>query len=801
MLQKCHGHGLTKGDIIQIFYHGLDEPTQGILDITARGIFIYKSPNQAFQFLEDKVLFEHDWPIKSKNDHHQKFVSFTDVSDSNTDHSQLMKKLEALTIKMDSQFQSLKEEMHEMHNKYQDLRDNHDPKNHLNDDTPMCERHEANYIQSEELNNDVRNDLEDFKRCIYSMRTVNWKLFARDDALRCVRMSLVVYFWNIGIGNKVYEVGAGNLVASELVLDHHLLDRILAFSVEIPKYPKSKKNMLYEEEVLCQPLLSRFMICVVEEYGRLHEELKVKRRNNSNSELPDTCSLIKGKFDGKADEGFFVGYSLNSNAFRVINSRTRILEENLHIRFSESTPNVVGSRPDWLFDIDVLTRIKNYQPIIADPNLQVMIENSTNKVNDTGTNEVNVDGGKTSIELLDDPNMTALEDYSIFNFSNNDKDDGAETDMNNLDTTIQVTSIPTTRIHKDHPLNQVIGDLQSAIKSRNMSKNFGEICEEPKKIYVDGYHLWFNKNGMFSIAVEKFDAMRSFIICLRKNLHSYLGLHVKQKKDAYYYTDSDYARASFDRKSTTGGCQFLRCRLISWQCKKQTMVANSITEAEYVAASSCCGQYLLTVGKAKKSVRLMMEKLFGIELELILIQVNAVEDEAVHKELGDSLVRAAPLCFSLEGTEHDQTRSCAKAVNLTVDEVTWLMPIVALKTKIEADHALAKDCKQEETKKVLSKMFDRAFKRVNTFVDFRTYLVEDEVAIDVVPLATKSPSIIDWKIHKEGKKSYYQIVKADGKSQMYKVFSQMLKSFTKEDLEDQYKLVKAKYDQQDQWKT
>ncbi|GJR31807.1 putative ribonuclease H-like domain-containing protein [Tanacetum coccineum] len=183
-----------------------------------------------------------------------------------------------------------------------------------------------------------------------------------------------------------------------------------------------------------------------------------------------------------ADEGFFVGYSLNSNAFRVINSRTRILEENLHIRFSESTPNVVGSRPDWLFDIDVLTRIKNYQPIIADPNLQVMIENSTNKVNAAGTNKVNVDGGKTSIELLDDPNMTVLEDYNTFNFSNNDEDDGAETDMNKLDTTIQVTSIPTTRIHKDHPLDQVIGDLQSAIKTRNMSKNFGEICEEPKKV-------------------------------------------------------------------------------------------------------------------------------------------------------------------------------------------------------------------------------------------------------------------------------------------------------------------------------
>ncbi|GJW27595.1 putative ribonuclease H-like domain-containing protein, partial [Tanacetum coccineum] len=60
--------------------------------------------------------------------------------------------------------------------------------------------------------------------------------------------------------------------------------------------------------------------------------------------------------------------------------------------------------------------------------------------------------------------------------------------------------------------------------------------------------------------------------------------------DLEAYTDSDYAGASLDRKSTTGGCQFLGSRLISWQCKKQTIVANSTTEAEYVAAASCCGQ-------------------------------------------------------------------------------------------------------------------------------------------------------------------------------------------------------------------
>nr|GFD19709.1 hypothetical protein [Tanacetum cinerariifolium] len=49
----------------------------------------------------------------------------------------------------------------------------------------------------------------------------------------------------------------------------------------------------------------------------------------------------------------------------VFNSRTRIVKENLHIRFSESIPNVVGSGPDWLFDIDALTRIMKYEPIVA----------------------------------------------------------------------------------------------------------------------------------------------------------------------------------------------------------------------------------------------------------------------------------------------------------------------------------------------------------------------------------------------------------------------------------------------------
>ncbi|GKB88172.1 copia protein, partial [Tanacetum coccineum] len=62
--------------------------------------------------------------------------------------------------------------------------------------------------------------------------------------------------------------------------------------------------------------------------------------------------------------------------------------------------------------------------------------------------------------------------------------------------------------------------------------------------------------------------------------------------DLEAYSDSDYAGASLDRKSTTSGCQFFGSRLISWQCKKQTIVANSTTKAGYVAAANCCGQML-----------------------------------------------------------------------------------------------------------------------------------------------------------------------------------------------------------------
>ncbi|GKA40006.1 putative ribonuclease H-like domain-containing protein [Tanacetum coccineum] len=104
-----------------------------------------------------------------------------------------------------------------------------------------------------------------------------------------------------------------------------------------------------------------------------------------------------GKFDGKADEGFFVGYSTNSKAFRVFNSRTRIVEENLHVKFSEETPNIAGNGPNWLFDIDALTKSMNYKPVVAG--------NQTN--GNAGTKE-NIDAGQAGKKIVPDQEYILL---------------------------------------------------------------------------------------------------------------------------------------------------------------------------------------------------------------------------------------------------------------------------------------------------------------------------------------------------------------------------------------------------------
>ncbi|GJX20247.1 putative ribonuclease H-like domain-containing protein [Tanacetum coccineum] len=527
-------------------------------------------------------------------------------------------------------------------------------------------------------------------------------------------------------------------------------------------------------------------VLVTKPYNKTPYELFLGRKPALGFMRPFGCPVTilntidhLGKFNGKADEGFFVGYSINR------------------------------SGPNWLFDIDALAKSMIYKPVVvgnqfngnvgikacndaSKARIETKVDedprkdsesidqekddnvNSTINVNTASTNEVNAVGGKTSIELPDDPNIPALEDYSIVDLSSDDQDNGVEADMNNLDTTIQVSHIPTTRIHKDHSVEQIIRDLNSEPQTRRMTKNLKEnglfssvqqrtnhkdfqncmfACflsqEEPKKaigtkwvfgnkkdkrgiviknkarLVAQGYtqkeeidydemdvksaflygkieeevyvcqppgfedsnfpnsvykvekalyglyqapkacQVQQKKDGIF-ISQDKYvgeilkkfgftevkttstpmetqkplikdedgeevdvhlyrsmigslmyltssrpDIMFAVCSCSRyqvnpKVSHLYavkrifrylkgqhkLGLwYLKDSPfDLVAYTDSDYAGASLDRKSTTGGCQFLGSRLISWQCKKQTVVANSTTEAEYVAASSCCGQ-------------------------------------------------------------------------------------------------------------------------------------------------------------------------------------------------------------------
>nr|GEW34486.1 ribonuclease H-like domain-containing protein [Tanacetum cinerariifolium] len=317
-----------------------------------------------------------------------------------------------------------------------------------------------------------------------------------------------------------------------------------------------------------------------------HTCVTCKKASNIEPLVRSNLSVLsanhyKGKFDGKDDEGFLVGYFVSSNAFRVFNSRTRIVQETLHINFLENQPSVAGSGPKWLFDIDTLTQSMNYQSVVTgnQPNSSASIQqnhdackvgkelvstqqyvllslwstsskdpqntdadaafdvkenesevhvspsssvkpkkhdekatreaigkitavrpNSTNSTNSfnaastpvtavgpnltNSTNSFSVAGpsniavspnfeiGKKysfvdPSQCPDDPNMHALEDII---YSDDKEDVGAETNFSNLKTSITVSPIPTTRVHKDYPVPQIIGNLSSSPQTRSRTR-------------------------------------------------------------------------------------------------------------------------------------------------------------------------------------------------------------------------------------------------------------------------------------------------------------------------------------------
>nr|GEU89588.1 copia protein [Tanacetum cinerariifolium] len=256
-----------------------------------------------------------------------------------------------------------------------------------------------------------------------------------------------------------------------------------------------------------------------------------------------------GKFDEKVDEGFFIGYSVSSKEFRVFNSRTQIVQETLYINFLENKPNVAGSGPTWLFDIDTLTKTMNYQPVSAgnqsNPSVGVQEQFDAEKAGEESvqqyvlflvwssgsTNPQNTDGdaafnekepkfkgrnpkcevnvslssnaqskkhddktkreakGKSYVEFLTGyRNLSTEVEISLMTtlmrlmllilqfllleitYSDDEDDVGAEADFTNLETSITVSPIPTIRVHKDHPVTQIIGDLYSATQTRSMSR-------------------------------------------------------------------------------------------------------------------------------------------------------------------------------------------------------------------------------------------------------------------------------------------------------------------------------------------
>ncbi|GJR28199.1 putative ribonuclease H-like domain-containing protein [Tanacetum coccineum] len=194
------------------------------------------------------------------------------------------------------------------------------------------------------------------------------------------------------------------------------------------------------------------------------------------AEAVNTACYVQNRLDGKVDEGFFVGYSVNSKAFRVFNSRTRIVKETLHITFLENKPNVARSGPEWLFDIDTLTKSMNYKPVVTGN--QSNANAGTKACDDACKARVETMHGKDYILLLlglrstilfykvpstEEPRVNQEKDANINNTNN----------INTVSPTVNVAGI------EDNVVDENI--VYGCVDDPNMP-NLEEICLEPKKV-------------------------------------------------------------------------------------------------------------------------------------------------------------------------------------------------------------------------------------------------------------------------------------------------------------------------------
>ncbi|GJW34010.1 putative ribonuclease H-like domain-containing protein [Tanacetum coccineum] len=202
-----------------------------------------------------------------------------------------------------------------------------------------------------------------------------------------------------------------------------------------------------------------------------------------------------GKFDGKADEGFFVGYSTNSKAFRVFNSRTRIVEENLAcIQFVDHL---------------LLKEWEEEKKDAEDPgNEGGNLSEEGERINQEKDAKDNAIDENIVYRCADDPNIPDLEEIGRFSDA---EDDGAEADITNLDTHIPVSPIPTTRIHKDYLIEQIIKEIYSAPQTRRMTKKPKKVIQALKDLSQIEAMNKKDERGIVIKNKERIEAIRLFL--------------------------------------------------------------------------------------------------------------------------------------------------------------------------------------------------------------------------------------------------------------------------------------------------
>nr|GEW00865.1 hypothetical protein [Tanacetum cinerariifolium] len=435
------------------------------------------------------------------------------------------------------------------------------------------------------------------------------------------------------------------------------------------------------------------------------------------------------KFDGKADEGFYVGYSLNSKDFRVFNSRTRVVEENLHIRFSENIPNVLGGGVDWLFDINALTRTMNYEPIIVD--LKSSHDDGFNPLSDDGK-KVDEDPRKENEynELSFDLNMLALEYVSTFNFLSYDKDDGTMADINNLNTTIQMDDKSDFLYKKikekvyvcQPPGFEDLEFLDRVYKVKKARMDYNKLLEHGMKpcqhtcwtmVFKEGKLTSpYSSEGTKVIFYEfKFIKMISSLVQLRRSY----AMHLREVKNAStpmetqkpLLKDEDGEEVDVHMEAQIHARVDGKKVVISKVSIKRDLQFEDEERVDYLPNSIIFEQ----LASMRKGFSGRITSLFPTML------VQSQLDKAIYKELDDRLVKAATTASSLEAEQDIMNQVPKELLQVVVPGAK--KPYEILLLKLDKDN-LGKDA-SKQGRRIDDNDADEDITLVNVQVDAKLF--------------------------------------------------------------------------------